>query len=171
VDLGPERLRQLGVEQPGVLALRQWKNDGRVDELIHVAVDRSFEYDSRFWAIRFLASLHDDRVVDALVDVLGDPDETLRSQAARSLRLIADARAVPALSRAAFDGDGSVRIEAVRALGEIGDPAAVPTLLKVVQTTSWDLLHESGIGQPCQAARTRSRRLAPWLPRCRTSRR
>jgi HEAT repeat protein len=134
------------VEEPGVLALRQWRKQGRIGALAEVAVDREAPWESRFWATKFLGSVGDSRAIDTLVAVLGDSDEGVRSQAAKALGSIGDARAVPALARAAFDRDSQVRISAVIALGEIGDSAAIAPLNKVAQTTSWGLLHEWATG-------------------------
>lgn len=97
----------------------------------------------RFFAVRDLGAFAREDVVATLGDLLSDPDERLRAQAARSLGEMGSAArpAVPALRRALFDGEGAVRVAAARALGEVADESAVPDLIKAAETTAWDTLH------------------------------
>ena len=79
--------------------------------------------------------------VPALIEVLGEKEVGIRSNAAEALGKIGDAQAVPALIEALSEEVWIVGYTAARALGEIGEPA-VPALIEAL----------SKIGEPAAKA-------------------
>jgi hypothetical protein len=79
-------------------------------------------------AAKLLGDLGDPQAVEALVEVLSDPDDALRPAAAEALGLIGGPRAVEALGEVLSDPDDALRLTAAEALGLIGDPLAVAPL-------------------------------------------
>ncbi len=122
--------------------------------------------DVRWWAVRALAEIDDERVPGLLVEALSDPDQSvcwcaglalrthpadqavpvlinlLYNESALTRRLAGDALAaignvaVIPLVKAAHSGDPVMRIEAVRALAKIGDERAIPTLFEALDDNS-----------------------------------
>ena len=66
--------------------------------------------------------------IDAITQLLKDPDRPIRAEAGKSLARLGP-WATPALAKAARDGDPAVRLAAVKVLGEIHDPAGIVPLL------------------------------------------
>jgi len=91
--------------------------------------------DTRWWAVRSLASLQGADAVLQLVQALTDPDPGIRQCAARGLQERPDERAVPALIAALQDSDSLVARIAANALVASG-PMAVPDLLQVARDGS-----------------------------------
>jgi HEAT repeat protein len=77
------------------------------------------------------AWVRDPRVVDALIDMLKDPDRAVREDATIALGNIGDSKAVDALMEAMKDG--TVRRHAIASLGMIGDPRAFPAVLDALK--------------------------------------
>jgi len=131
---------------------------------------RSPDVDTRWWALRTLASSPqartdwlvpflsdpapevrqcaalglagkpDERAVEALVHALSDVDSMVGSLAANTLVKIGGA-AVPSLIEGARLGTQSQRIHALRALAEIRDHRAIPIMMQVMQEDSALLQH------------------------------
>lgn len=131
---------------------------------------RSSEVDSRWWALRVLASsplcqaewlipfLNDpapevrqcaalglavkpnESAAESLVKALNDGDSMVGSLAANALVKIGGA-AVPSLIEAAKQGPQAQRIHALRALAEIRDHRAIPIMMQVMQEDSALLQH------------------------------
>jgi HEAT repeat protein len=131
---------------------------------------RSEDVDSRWWALRVLASLPhcqtewlvpflndpapeirqcaalglaikpDESAVQPLVDALRDGDSMVGSLAVNALVKIGGA-AVSSLIEAVKSGAQSQRIHALRALAEIRDHRAIPVLMQVMQEDSALLQH------------------------------
>lgn len=122
--------------------------------------------DVRWWAVRALAEIQDDRVSELLVKALSDPDQGVRwcaglalrkhpseeaapvllkmlsDESALTRRLVGDALVaigkpvVPRLLEAAEHGEHTVRLEAIRALAKIGDERAIPILFEALDDSS-----------------------------------
>ena len=131
---------------------------------------RSSDVDSRWWALRVLASsphcrtewlvpfLNDpapevrqcaalglavrpeESATQPLVGALNDSDSMVGSLAANALVKIGSA-AVPSLIEAAKQGPQTQRIHALRALAEIRDHRAIPIMMQVMQEDSALLQH------------------------------
>jgi HEAT repeat protein len=82
---------------------------------------RSTDFDTRS---RAFAEATRNRDVDALLEVIGDADEWLRSDAIKALGAIGDPRAVPALIKALDDSNFTNQERAAAALAGIGDRRA-----------------------------------------------
>jgi HEAT repeat protein len=147
-------------------ALSQLANWG--PEAIDILEERLSHPDAeiRWWAVRALVEVQDERVPDLLVRALSDPDKAVRwcaglalrvhpsSQASQALigmladsdaltrRLAGDALVaigspiVPGLLDLIQWGDQLVRIEAVRVLAKIGDERAIPALFEALNDGS-----------------------------------
>jgi MFS family permease len=105
-----------------------------VEELIGTLNDPRFYV--RFEAIVSITRHRaDDKLVDALVEVMEAPDPALGVIAAWALGRMGGTQAIPALRRA-FTGAKyhSVRAHAARALGTLGDQESIPSLLAEVQS-------------------------------------
>ena len=124
------------------------------------------EPDVRWWAVRGLAEVHDERVPELLVSALADPDKGVRWCAGLALREHPSEKAAPVLvsmlsdedaltRRLAGDalvaigsqivqllldvmqkGEHIARLEAVRAMAKIGDERAIPTLFEALDDGS-----------------------------------
>jgi HEAT repeat protein len=124
------------------------------------------EPEVRWWAVRGLAEVHDERVPELLVSALADPDKGVRWCAGLALRehpsekaapvlvgMLSDEDAltrrlagdalvaigspiVPLLLDALQKGEHIVRLEAVRALAKIGDERAIPALFEALDDGS-----------------------------------
>ncbi|NJD60265.1 MAG: hypothetical protein C3F13_18815 [Anaerolineales bacterium] len=90
------------------------------------------EAEIRWWAVRALAEINDERVPDLLVKALADPDQGVRWCAGLALRMHPAAQAIPALLPLLSDADALTRRLAGDALVAIGSPA-VPALLELMQ--------------------------------------
>jgi HEAT repeat protein len=120
----------------------------------------------RWWAVRALAEVNDERVPELLVQTLTDPDKGVRWCAGLALRshpspdallaligMLADtdalarrlagdalvaigAPAVPQLLDLMQQDGHLVRLEAVRALAKIGDQRAIPVLFEALDDSS-----------------------------------
>lgn len=120
----------------------------------------------RWWAVRALAEVQDERVPGLLVTALADPDKGVRWCAGLALRAHPSAVAIPALVDMLSDedaltrrlaGDALVaigkesvpqlmesmlsgahltRLEAVRALAKIGDERSIPLLFEALDDSS-----------------------------------
>ena len=89
------------------------------------------EADRRWWALRSLAGIKSESVIDLLIRGLKDSDASVRQCAALGLRLHPHPIAVPALTEAFADADHLVVELAADALAQIGAPA-VPALLDIL---------------------------------------
>ncbi|HSB66119.1 MAG TPA: HEAT repeat domain-containing protein [Anaerolineales bacterium] len=137
-------------------------------EIVEILQERldNPEPDVRWWAVRGLAEIHDERVPEMLLKALADADKGVRWCAGLALRNHPSEKAVPALinllsneesltRRLAGDalvaigspvvprllevmqvGDLLARLEAVRALAKIGDESAIPTLFAALDDSS-----------------------------------
>lgn len=124
------------------------------------------EPEVRWWAVRGLAEVHDERVPELLVSALADPDRGVRWCAGLALREHPSEKAAPALVRMLSDedaltrrlagdalvaigsqvvpllldamqvGEHVVRLEIVRALARIGDERAIPALFEALDNSS-----------------------------------
>ena len=124
------------------------------------------EAEVRWWAVRALAELQDERVPGLLVGALADPDNGVRWCAGLALRkhpspqatgaligMLADAEAltrrlagdalaaigaeaVPPLLEVLQQGEQPARVEAVRTLAKIGDQRAIPALFEALDDNS-----------------------------------
>lgn len=124
------------------------------------------EPDVRWWAVRGLAEVKDERVPDLLVNALADVDQGVRWCAGLALRNHPSEKAAPALisllsnhdaltRRLAGDaliasgemvvpqllevmqhGEHIARLEAVRALAKISDQRAIPILFEALEDSS-----------------------------------
>ena len=68
----------------------------------------------------------EDELVDALIEVLEDPESELNISAARTLGRIASPRAIPALRRTLFSGYRPLEANSARSLALLGDEESVP---------------------------------------------
>ena len=86
-----------------------------------------------------LTGTRDPRAVDALLDALDDPNESVRHLAITALGQVESAKAAPRLLALLNKPNTSYGIKraAMRALGQLGDPTAIPPLLSYFETT-WD---------------------------------
>jgi HEAT repeat protein len=87
--------------------------------------------DTRWWAVRTLAAIPDERTPRLLMQALDDPQAAVRQCAALGLRLRPDPHAVTRLIKALSDEDNLFAALAADALVEIGEPA-VEALLGVM---------------------------------------
>jgi HEAT repeat protein len=124
------------------------------------------ETDVRWWAVRALAEVQDERVPEMLVRALSDPDKSVRWCAGLALRMHPTMQAEPALWPLLSDDDaltrrlsgdaliaiGSTvvpqlldimqkgvhvaRVEAIRALARIGDERSIPALFEALDDNS-----------------------------------
>ena len=122
--------------------------------------------DTRWWAVRILAEISDNRTPVLLIKALQDEDASVRQCAALAISRQGDERAVPALIKLLSDPDSLqvrlaanalvsigppavpalldtvrdgapvARFEAVRALALIGDPRAIAALMSVLEEDS-----------------------------------
>jgi HEAT repeat protein len=88
-------------------------------------------------AAKALGEISDPAAVPALVEVLGDSVERVRTNVAQALGEIGDPAAVPTLVEALGDSRWEVRQYTAQALGKIGDSTAVPVLVKVLGDSAW----------------------------------
>ena len=137
-------------------------------EVVEPLRERLFspEAEIRWWAVRALAEVHDERVPELLIRALSDPDKGVRWCAGLALRthpsIQAPSALLPLLSdedaltrRLAGDaliaigspvvsqlldafqaGEHVTRLEAVRALARIGDKRAIPALFESLDDSS-----------------------------------
>ena len=106
-----------------------------VDELIEGLQDPSFNV--RYEAVVSIArGRHDDRLVDALLDVLHGPQEDLSVAAAWALGRMEGRRAIPGLRDVLATGDGVLRSRAARSLAALNDSESAPAMLRVFQDES-----------------------------------
>jgi HEAT repeat protein len=93
----------------------------------------------RRMAIRKLATVRDARVVDFLVELLGNRDDKTRSVAAEELRNFAEQRAVEPLINALEDKEYSVRAAAALTLGALRDSRSVRPLIPLLVDANGDV--------------------------------
>ncbi len=137
-------------------------------EVVDILRERLFnpEPEVRWWAVRGLAEIKDDRVPELLIQALMDVDQSVRwcaglalrdhpsEKAASALvRMLADDDAltrrlagdalvsvgspvVPQLLETVGSGQNPARIEAVRALAKIGDERSIPALFEALDDSS-----------------------------------
>jgi HEAT repeat protein len=86
----------------------------------------------RWWAVRGLAEINDERVPVILVTALSDPDQSVRWCAGLALRTHPSEQSAPALLKLLSDEDSLTRRLAGDALVAIGSPL-VPQLLDALQ--------------------------------------
>jgi HEAT repeat protein len=95
----------------------------------------SSDCDTRWWAVRAIAAISDQRTPGLLLKALEDPQACVRQCAVVGLRQHADASCVAALVEALEDEDPLVTDLAVGALAAVGEEA-VPDLLDVMENGS-----------------------------------
>ncbi len=88
-------------------------------------------------AIKWLVNIGKD-AVPAVSELLHDPDEEVRRDAAHVLSRIGDVSALPALVAAMNDEDEMVRCDAISGLGNLGE-AALPVLLKLIDSEEYSI--------------------------------
>ncbi len=147
-------------------------------EVVEVLSERLHrrEVELRWWAVRALAEVDDERVAGLLIDALADPDQGVRWCAGLALRTRPSVKAIPALinllsseealtRRLAGDaliaigrpavphlldvmrhGDQLARLEAVRTLAKIGDERAIPILFQALDDNSALIEYWAGEG-------------------------
>lgn len=93
---------------------------------------RSRDYDTRSRAFAEAARARD---VEALLQVVEDPNEYIRSDAIRALGGIGDSRALPALVRRLDDANFNNQEDAAAALARIGDRRAAAPLVAMLHAT------------------------------------
>ncbi len=99
-----------------------------VDELLEALDDPRFNV--RFEAIVSIARMApDERLIDALGEVLGGPEPALSTVAAWALGRMGDPRAIEPLRAAMSAKYRSVQAHSIRSLGVLGDREIVPQLL------------------------------------------
>ncbi len=94
-----------------------------LQELIHA--DQS---ETRWWAIRALAEVHEPSVPPLLIKALQDPHNAVRECAALGLRKQPDRAAIPALIESLQGEDGELAHLVVDALTSIGAEAVLPLI-------------------------------------------
>lgn len=75
-----------------------------------------------------LSFLNDERVIEPLVDLVGDPKAEIRAKAIKVLGRLTHPQVVPQLTLALKDKESQVRISAVNALSELGEAAGRPLM-------------------------------------------
>lgn len=87
-----------------------------------------------------------DDLVEPAIELLADPDESVRSAAVLVASSFEDPRVVPATLALLEDPDWWVRITAAESLGRIGDPRAVNALCEVLEEpeTRWAAVEALG---------------------------
>jgi HEAT repeat protein len=145
-------------------SLSQFLDGPAVDVLLELTCHT--DPDLRWWAVRGLSSLDDEKASMAVASALEDPDPTVRQCAALALggrpqqdaipalvralgdrdrltaRLASQALAsigpdaLAALAEAATSPDAAVRIEAVRALATMNSQEAIPMLFRALEDSS-----------------------------------
>lgn len=93
------------------------------------------DVDTRWWAVRTLSAIPNERTPSLLIQALRDPQAAVRQCAALGLRLRPDPSAVAPLIQALSDEDQLAAALAADALIEIGEPA-VEALLEVMASAS-----------------------------------
>lgn len=97
-------------------------------ELIEALNDPSFIV--RHEAIHSIGRMPVERdLLNALIDVLEDPESELNITAARALGRMGDERAIPALRRTLHDGYRPLEANSARALALLGDTESIPYFL------------------------------------------
>ncbi len=101
-------------------------------------------------AVATLGGYKDRKVIDALIKVLQDGNESkaIRAEAAVSLGTLLDERASAPLRAALDDENAEVRLQAVAALGDIKDAAAVDKLIGLLQNP----LEDASVRAACVTA-------------------
>jgi protein-S-isoprenylcysteine O-methyltransferase Ste14 len=84
-----------------------------------------------------------DQAVDPLIELLEDPDPSLRQIAASVLGKIGSARAVDALIESLKDKNGNVRWDAAHALGQIRAEKAVEPLITMLKDESEPVIYQA----------------------------
>ncbi len=128
--------------------LGQAKSPLAVDELLTALRDPRFNV--RFEAIISIARMPpDDRLIQALIDVLNGTELALGGVAAWALGRMGDPRAIEPLHAALDSPYHSIRAHAARALGALHDTSAVPILLArlpVEQDKGLQMAYASALG-------------------------
>jgi hypothetical protein len=89
-------------------------------------------------AVIALGELGATEAIDALIDVLGEPDPVLRAKTVTALGQIGGDEALEALLPMLKDPDQLVREMTASALGRLGDPEAIPALQAAAQVEQKD---------------------------------
>jgi len=117
-------------------ALIQVKGRGMAGPLAELLSEPDFN--SRTTVLGALGRIFAPQAAEAVIGVLGDSNNQVRSQACLLLATYADARAVEPLCRiVTSDKDPGVRRAAAYALGRIGDTKAVDSLIELVTTDNY----------------------------------
>ncbi len=95
-----------------------------------------------FAGIEALGWSRDDRVADAYIKQLKNPDLMVRMRATLALDKLKNPRAVPALVEALKDEDWNVRRNAAHVLGRLGDQRALEPLLAALQSDAQPQVRE-----------------------------
>jgi HEAT repeat protein len=105
--------------------IAEWGPD--VVDILHQRLAEP-EVDVRWWAVRALAEIDDERVPGLLVEALSDTDQAVRWCAGLALRTHPSEQSIPTLMRLLSDEDALSRRLAGDALAAVGE-TAVPQLL------------------------------------------
>jgi hypothetical protein len=121
-----------------------------VEELLEALDDPRFNV--RFEALVSIARMApDQRLIDALAEVLAGPEPALSTVAAWGLGRMGDPRAIEPLRQAATASKyRSVRAHCIRALGVLGDRESIPGLLEGLQAETdlgMELAYSSALGR------------------------
>ena len=113
--------------------------------LARIATDQSSDVEIRSSAVWLLGRLKklgpfkNNEALDPLLTVLGDPNESLRRDAALALGVLRDRRATAKLIQAMLgDPDSMVRKLAAKSLGDLGSPKGIKALRGVLTDQSQD---------------------------------
>jgi MFS family permease len=113
--------------------LGQAKSQLAVDELLEALEDPRFNV--RFEAIVSIARMPaDERLINALVEILEGSELALTVVAAWALGRLGDPRAIEPLRRSLHSSYRSVRAHSARALGALGDRESAPLLLERLES-------------------------------------
>ena len=129
----------------GVVADLQEVGGTSLAGLARIASDQSSDVEIRSSAVWLLGRLKklgpfkNNEALDPLLTVLGDPNESLRRDAALALGVLRDRRATAKLIQAMLgDPDSMVRQLAAKSLGDLGSPKGIKALRGVLTDQSQD---------------------------------
>ena len=127
------------IARAAVQAIGRVGSEIHADALLERFESSDFETDLKPTIILAFGELKSNTVVDALIDILDNPDEdmTWRRYACDSLGKIADPRAIPAIERALVDEDAMLRAYAVSSIRYFEDQNIAPALMQGLRDSFW----------------------------------